>query len=455
MSDTNELLLSYYGDDFTGSTDAMESLARAGLRTMLFLDPPEREVLARFAGIDAVGVAGMSRSMSPAAMDQALPPIFSRLKALGAPIVHYKTCSTFDSSPRIGSIGHAIDLAQEMFHSPVVPLVVGAPALGRYCVFGNLFARSGVESEPYRLDRHPSMRHHPITPMDESDLRVHLARQTKQRIELLHVLHLADGASAEDHYARLRASGAEIILVDVLSQEHLLTIGGLLWTEAARSAPLFVAGSSGVGSALTAYWQEAGLLPAPVLMPAPGATDRVIVVSGSCSPVTDGQIAWALDHGFDEIPLDVTQLLDPEREPGAIRAAIDEAQVVLGRGRSVIAHTCRGPGDPRLVSTVSAGAQAALPVTTHRIGLALGQILRALVDRTQVRRIGVAGGDTAGVAARTLQIGAVEMIATVAPGAPLCRVHASSPPAAGLEIAFKGGQMGAADFFGRLRGNVR
>ncbi|MBP9903617.1 MAG: hypothetical protein KBH45_19345, partial [Verrucomicrobia bacterium] len=29
------LLLAYYGDDFTGSTDVMESLARAGLRTVL------------------------------------------------------------------------------------------------------------------------------------------------------------------------------------------------------------------------------------------------------------------------------------------------------------------------------------------------------------------------------------------------------------------------------------
>src|SRR5438128_2107429 len=34
------LLLSFYGDDFTGSTDALESLARCGIRTVLFTDPP-------------------------------------------------------------------------------------------------------------------------------------------------------------------------------------------------------------------------------------------------------------------------------------------------------------------------------------------------------------------------------------------------------------------------------
>jgi uncharacterized protein YgbK (DUF1537 family) len=56
------------------------------------------------------------------------------------------------------------------------PLVVGAPALGRYVVFGHLFARAG--DEIVRLDRHPTMRVHPSTPMHESDLRRHLGMQT-------------------------------------------------------------------------------------------------------------------------------------------------------------------------------------------------------------------------------------------------------------------------------------
>lgn len=34
------LLLSYYGDDFTGSTDAMDAFTTAGLPTVLFVTPP-------------------------------------------------------------------------------------------------------------------------------------------------------------------------------------------------------------------------------------------------------------------------------------------------------------------------------------------------------------------------------------------------------------------------------
>src|SRR5438874_436706 len=135
----SDFLMCFYGDDFTGSTDAMESLARCGLRTVLFTNPPTLHDLKRFPGIRAFGVAGMTRSMPPDEMERTLRPAFAALKNSGAPIIHYKTCSTFDSSPAIGSIGRVIDVGIEVLQARCVPVLVGAPSLGRYCVFGNLF----------------------------------------------------------------------------------------------------------------------------------------------------------------------------------------------------------------------------------------------------------------------------------------------------------------------------
>jgi 3-oxoisoapionate kinase len=110
---STELLLAFYGDDFTGSTDAMEALALSGLRTVLFLSPPTTELLrSKFADLRCVGVAGTSRAMSPREMDSELKPILQALWAIGAPLTHYKVCSTFDSSPAMGSIGHVIDMAR-------------------------------------------------------------------------------------------------------------------------------------------------------------------------------------------------------------------------------------------------------------------------------------------------------------------------------------------------------
>src|SRR5688500_12591451 len=123
----SNLLLSFYGDDFTGSTDAMESLALAGVRTILFTKPPRREQLAGYDGLRAFGVAGMTRSMPPEEMERTLLPAFAAMRECGAAIVHYKVCSTFDSSPTIGSIGRAIDIGAEVFEAPRVPVVVGAP----------------------------------------------------------------------------------------------------------------------------------------------------------------------------------------------------------------------------------------------------------------------------------------------------------------------------------------
>ena len=93
------LLLTFYGDDFTGSSAVMEVLTFAGLPTVMFLAPPYREQLQRFAGYRAVGIASTARARSPAWMDANLPPAFAALDQLGAPVTHYKVCSTLDSSP--------------------------------------------------------------------------------------------------------------------------------------------------------------------------------------------------------------------------------------------------------------------------------------------------------------------------------------------------------------------
>nr|WP_276306264.1 four-carbon acid sugar kinase family protein [Halomarina sp. PSR21] len=185
----DDLLLAFYGDDFTGSTDALEGLAANGVRAVLFLDPPTRADLDRFDDLDALGIAGASRSMTPGEMTEELRPAFEALSAFDVPIVHYKVCSTFDSAPDVGSIGRAIDIGQEMFDSPVVPVSQGTEVPhGRYVAFSNLFAVQ--DGETYRIDRHPTMRDHPVTPMREGDLRRHLGEQTERDVGHVHVTDL-------------------------------------------------------------------------------------------------------------------------------------------------------------------------------------------------------------------------------------------------------------------------
>lgn len=448
------MLLTYYGDDFTGSTDVLEALHSGGVEAVLFVTPPSSETLRRYAHVRAFGIAGTGRTMSPDEMDDTLPGIFRMLLSHAPPIVHYKVCSTFDSSPNVGSIGRAIDIGHRVFQNRLVPLVVGAPSLGRYCVFGNLFAKSGLGSAPFRLDRHPTMRHHPVTPMAEADLRVHLSRQTSRPIELVDVLTLKGGIDAVCTKVNGIKSPGSVVLFDTLTDCDLEAVGRSIWEmHQSDEKPQFVVGSSGVDYALVKYWQAAGIVPgserAPHRPPVKriGAVDRTIILSGSCSPVTDRQIGWALENNFAEVAIDTAKLGDAKTADAEIGEVVRQIILSLDSGHSVVAHTCRGPSDPRIEATKR--------TNVRDLGLILGQILRDVLRARSVRRVAVVGGDTAGGVARALEIEAVEMIGPLEPGAPLCAVRSRDPAIDGVEITFKGGQVGYEDSFGTLLSGQR
>ena len=59
-------LLTFYGDDFTGSSAVMEVLSFAGIETMLFLDVPDACTLEQYPNLKAIGVAGIARTKSDA-----------------------------------------------------------------------------------------------------------------------------------------------------------------------------------------------------------------------------------------------------------------------------------------------------------------------------------------------------------------------------------------------------
>lgn len=464
-----DLLLAYYGDDFTGSADVMEALARSGYRTVLFLKPPTSEQLAKYPGLRAFGIAGGSRTMSPEEMERELPPAFGALQASGARVAHYKMCSTFDSSPRIGSIGKAIELGRSVFGERPTPLAVGLPLLGRYVAFGNLFARSGLDTEPCRLDRHPTMSRHPVTPMNEADIRLILGTQTSLPVELIDVLKLeaaliTTGSRREEAPSEYVSKNDQslltsavtngeppIILFDTLREAHLPVIGRAI-DELAKAGQLFVVGSSAVEYALVAHWRgsfstEMGRAqrgndsafsvssPSPCskeTVPSSPATPRQLVcVSGSCSPVTDRQIAQAVMAGFAEIALDPMRLLAPE----APEIDLSEALAIVRSGRSLILHSSRGPADQRLQKSLGSPER-------EKLGRALGEVLDRLLQASGLKRAVVCGGDTGMAVARALGIESLEFAAPAAPGSPLCLVHAPGRSADGCEMVFKGGQNG-------------
>src|SRR5690606_3477718 len=101
-------LVTWYGDDFTGSAAVLEVMEFAGLPSILLLAPPRPDELPTLAGYRGIGIAGKARAKSPEWMRRELPAVFAGMAAIGAPIAQYKICSTLDSSPAVGSIGAAV-----------------------------------------------------------------------------------------------------------------------------------------------------------------------------------------------------------------------------------------------------------------------------------------------------------------------------------------------------------
>lgn len=438
---TSPLLMTWYGDDLTGSTDVMEALALSGIEAVLFLDVPEPRQRARFPGVRALGIAGTSRSETPGWMDENLPPIFATLAAEGAEICHYKVCSTFDSAPQTGNIGRALELGRKVFGDRPVPILVGAPQLKRYTAFATLFA--AYRGEVFRIDRHPVMSRHPVTPMLEADLIRHLGAQTALSIALVDQPALTGpNADAAVDAALVGAPGG--VFIDVADDDAQRAAGRQLLRLAGMGCR-FVVGSSGIEYALAQAWAAHGAVSGTGRFDPLPSAGRISVVSGSCSPTTARQIANAETQGFIAIALDPRALVSGDT--AAVDATANRAHAVLAEGGSVIVHTAMGPES-------DLGAEIAdAPGARHAIGRGLGRLQADLVRRAGLTRAVIAGGDTSSHALRQLDVYALTPRLPMAdtPGSPLATAYSTDPAFDGLEVALKGGQVGNDDYFVRIR----
>jgi uncharacterized protein YgbK (DUF1537 family) len=306
----------------------------------------------------------------------------------------------------VGNIGCAIEIARSIFAQRVTPLVVGAPQLKRYTAFGHLFA--GYQGQTYRIDRHPVMSRHPVTPMDEADLALHLARQTALPVDLVPATALNDAAVDQ-----VIAAANGIVLFDVFDMATQIEAGRQLLRLSERVGP-FVAGSSGVNYALVKALVAAGKIPGHASFAALPKVERIIAVSGSCSPTTARQIRHALAHGFTGLHADPLDLAcDPD---AAVAHLSEQAKRLMGEGRSVLVYTALDPETDR------GGPLDQIAGGRHRVGQGLGRIARACIEAFDLRRTILAGGDTSSHALGELDVFALttRFPLTATPGSPLC-----------------------------------
>ena len=297
------------------------------------------------------------------------------------------------------------------------------------------------------------MSKHPITPAEESDLRLHLAQQTNKKIGLFDILAIQQ--FQETPFA-IDFGDHEIMLFDALKQDELCVIGEIIDSLTSNDT-LFSAGSSGIGMALGAYWRQKNVL-TPLKWKNATAGKAILVVSGSCSHITAAQIKFALHNGFEEISIDTVALANQvktdfnENSSFILMVAMMYAKTaiaLISKDKQVIVHTSLGNDDPRINATDQIFKQKGLnkTATAQLYGTLLGQIVKLTAKQVELKRIVIAGGDTSSYAARAMGIEAVEMMAPFSLGAPICLANAPKSAVDKLQVIFKGGQVGKPEFF--------
>jgi len=450
-------LLSFYGDDFTGTVATAQLLSSLGVSTVVFPRPPSRSHLDRhFPEVAAVGIAGTARAWPVDEMGRQLRPALEAVKTLGAPMVLYKISSTFDSSPEIGSVGRAIEIGRAVYSTGLVPLIPAAPKMGRMTVFGNHFAE-GDDGRIHRLDRQPSMANHPVTPMGEADLLRHLAKQTRLPSGLVDVRALEGGAVDVAHRVKsLESDGVAIALFDVLFDRHLALACETLWDMADAHPPLFVVGSHELGEGLGRVIRDRAMAgstaasPPSIDVSEPGP---LLAVSGSCSTMTRLQLLDAIDSGFFEVAVDVDAICDPARCQREERRIVAVCRDRVDAGQSVVVHTCMGADDPRIDALdARVGGEARLTPELHDdLGHALGRVTAEVLRLTGLRRVAVAGGDTSGRVLAHLRVGALVLDTASVDRDPVCYIRSDDTDMDGVQVALKGGQTGGVHYFTDIR----
>jgi uncharacterized protein YgbK (DUF1537 family) len=408
------MLLGCIGDDFTGSSDLANTLAKGGMRTVQYNGVPNADA---DPSVDA-GVVALKTRTIPAedAVKQSLAAL-EWLRRQGCRQYLFKYCSTFDSTPE-GNIGPVLDALSDALGAARAIVCPAFPATGRSIYQGHLFVNDRLLSES-------GMEKHPLTPMTDPDLRRWLAQQTKRAIGHIPYGIVAEGSAAiRDALDTASGGGSRYIVVDAILDKDLIAIG-----EAAE-ADMLLSGGSGIALGLPANFRRAGLV-GTAAMHWTGLQGSAAALCGSCSTMSRRQIAEHLKRHPARL-VEVDAVVDGTADP------IEYADWVIAQQQQ---------GVPLVFSSAEPEAVAAAQERhgKERVATAVegffGELAHQLSSRG-VRRLVTAGGETSGAVVSALGIPSFQIGPEIDPGVPALKAGDLD-----MVLALKSGNFGSAGFF--------
>jgi uncharacterized protein YgbK (DUF1537 family) len=413
------MLLGCIADDYTGASDLANTLTKSGMRTIQLIGLPEEEIAPDNA--DAVVVALKSRSIpAKEAVSQSVKAL-AWLQQAGCQQILFKYCSTFDSTDS-GNIGPVAEVLLKILNASAAIVCPAFPENKRTIYNGHLFVGSTLLSES-------GMEKHPLNPMKDANLVRVLQAQTNLKVGLIDYSIVDKGAEAIKSSIELASkAGEQLLVVDAISNEHLLQIG-----KALADAPL-ITGGSGIALGLPENFRAKDKLKIAEPYSAKVAGPAV-VLSGSCSHATNAQVKHYVTNN-PSFKLDVSQLMKGDLSEKLVSEVSnwildrtqEEAPLVYSSATSDSVTNLQNEYGQEELSSAIENFFGKLALRLHQQG---------------IRRFIIAGGETSGAVVNSLGVRAFRIGKEIDPGVPAL-FGVQEPKTA---FVLKSGNFGSVDFF--------
>lgn len=408
--------LGVIADDFTGATDIAGFMVENGWRVTQLIGHGPAQVP---ADVDAVVISLKSRSC---AVEQAVADslaALARLQELGCNRFFFKYCSTFDSTAE-GNIGPVTDALLEALGQNFTVICPALPVNGRTVCHGNLFVNGVPLNES-------GMKDHPVTPMTDANLQRLMAAQARGQVGLVdyHAV-LAGPAAVRARLEELKANGVNYAVLDTLTMTDLPVLGEAL------SELKLVTGGSGLGAGLARFATGGQGAALARELGAPVAGGRAVVLSGSCSQMTNAQVA-AYQQKAPHRLVEVARCIEA---PAAYAAELADWVAAQDSAPAPMLYATQPAAE---LSRIQAQYGAA------RASEAVEGVFAAVAARLAgegFSKFIVAGGETSGIVTQALAVTGFHIGPQIAPGVPW--VRALDKP---LSLALKSGNFGDEHFF--------
>lgn len=404
-------------DDFTGATDLASMLARSGVNVSLRIGVP-LSTPENTAEIEVIALKTRSISASKA-IEESLSAL-KWLKEAGAKKYFFKYCSTFDSTAE-GNIG---PVSEALMNELKVDQTIYCPAFpenGRSIYMGNLFVGQKLLSES-------SMKDHPLTPMNDSNLMRLLSAQVSRRVGLADRIVVNSGVnSLKEKLISLKENDVPHVIVDAVADTDLDTIAS------ACQDMDFITGGSALAMPLAEFYKASGKISANdnSFMNKKLNTGSIIL-SGSCSEMTIIQVKNFIQRGAAAFQLDPIDLAE-----NGVKKVLDWLSSQDFTKNIIIYATT----DPDTVKKVQAELGVDMAGKIVEQGLSECAIAARELG---IKNFIIAGGETSGAITKALNVRQLDIGIEIAPGVPWTFSGKRNNQ---IALSLKSGNFGSEEFF--------